>query len=1760
MRAQTAWLNEQERLLGGQEPLFSGDEDIIREAQTTNQTIADEINSRHHNEITPLLNQCQSLLLSRNRVFATDTQRTELESNFDQLSQKIRDVSREASDRAKNLQQLAIDLGRYSSEASRLTTWLASAENRLGNVESVKLSEMKQTSEQFKSLHQEGMSKDADFKYLGQTAQKLLKSLRKYNKNLEQYSHNTLRSQSKAFDPQQLDAQEFKESHKQIADAYTDLMNRLQTMIASSSEVANAVAKFENEKQQVGSLLANSEKQLQTLAKANVSSANPDQLRDQAGKLRSFSTELSDSWSDIDKMKRAADDLAKAVELSQGFQVETADVQQVQQTTESAKNRLTAVQDNVGEKAQQLEAVILQTQGLEDRIKSIDKWLQETKAKADLFSIPATVDKMAAAAESFKLLKNEYEQKQPDVAKLLDSMDEVQDDAKLKQRGDRIRSNNEALGKKIQSLSSDMDQAQNGLVEFEKAIVSFKDWLGDAKKLNGIDNEESKRQLLDKLKSERDDKIGALEKIREISNGLLEMAPGVLTDPSAIRQKVVDLEQSWQQAQNSIDEQTSKQSQLDECSQEFAGMSEQFQKWLTDLEQKVDGLPPVSYDLDQLERVNDELNNLMVEWDEQQPTMDELIDVATTLEALQQGEQPLAISKRMNRIRRIRSSSRLTGSKSRSFGSLAVIEGGGTNIILGSTDSMTSAFEESGSPIEQELRNANFRFMSMKERLGDRRQEVAQLVDGIRAYKRDAGAITDWLQTKEAMLESNALPQSPSDAAKMLKAEKDANEDVLGRLHEFASVQRRMEDLMRNAPPQLATNDTSRDEIHGEIRAIDRRIANVREQSNAKRNDLQAFIDDDKRFHDLNRSLMSWLQQKEKMLLVIGAVTAEPTLVRSQLQQLELLSDELSANHSELDQLKQLGAQLLEQCDPNGEYGKQVQQDCDGVANKWQQVEQKLNEKHDMLKRLLDRSVGFYQRLQETVEWGQNAQMKLEDLAAAQGPVAEEELSELEEQLAQQEVKLQSLKHDCDELYDEIGEPTFDLRNKLASAERPMSDVRRKVSNMKAEIQRNAAQQLKTKEQIKRLLSWLGDMQSRLSAVAPLSGLEEVLEQQITQIQSIHEELDDNEIDIRQSVKAVLKSEEATGSEQEKQQAQKLRSDFNNLKQQVQEKLTKRRQMLKSVQKFQLNASSLQSWLSSLERSTHQNRLLPTKKDQINNMKRELKTVQNELLRRSHEFDMFLQLGGDILQEITTDSEHIEKLMEGVKDRWQRLSEDVQTESQKLDDFQQELGEILDQIQDISVGLSKCEEKHDAQLAQGSQNVDKIQAVREEMLPLVANANQLLQTVSNFCSEYPVENSEQLIEDVSMLNQRSENVERSLADSLGALEVSSKLLNSFEDLLGTFRSILTDAQNELDNIGPVARDMNSLQTQFEEIRGFVSNLEGQDGVSEAERRGRELVEGGLMTSDNPLNGQVSALRKQWDQLVQAATDRERRVLETLGNVQQFQEQVTDCQNGISAAAVEFHDLKPPAGDVANINRLQEEYQTFHKNCCENMDDRIAEAVRLGRELCASAEHSVDCSGIQGDLDLIQDKWNDLKGKFSDYQQRLNDALVKSGQFRDALSTLCNWLQDTEQLIAGQKAPSVDYNLIRAQMQEQKLLQHMISERAPTIEQMSRMAEQVSAQAERGDREKILEDMRQGVSRWQAINSAANNRQRDLEQIYDEAKIVHDRYAPLCEWLDRVAGEVDSSKSISLAPAKLKENIGKYQVCTFSFYLFINNKK
>lgn len=64
----------------------------------------------------------------------------------------------------------------------------------------------------------------------------------------------------------------------------------------------------------------------------------------------------------------------------------------------------------------------------------------------------------------------------------------------------------------------------------------------------------------------------------------------------------------------------------------------------------------------------------------------------------------------------------------------------------------------------------------------------------------------------------------------------------------------------------------------------------------------------------------------------------------------------------------------------------------------------------------------------------------------------------------------------------------------------------------------------------------------------------------------------------------------------------------------------------------------------------------------------------------------------------------------------------------------------------------------------------------------------------------------------------------------------------------------------------------------------------------------------------------------------------------------------------------------------------------------------------------------------------------------DRDKKLDTSLLQCGKYQESVTSLLDWIHETQDMVSNQRAPSADYKVAKAQLQEQKVSQNFTAVR------------------------------------------------------------------------------------------------------------------
>ncbi|MED6247552.1 hypothetical protein ATANTOWER_007020, partial [Ataeniobius toweri] len=221
-------------------------------------------------------------------------------------------------------------------------------------------------------------------------------------------------------------------------------------------------------------------------------------------------------------------------------------------------------------------------------------------------------------------------------------------------------------------------------------------------------------------------------------------------------------------------------------------------------------------------------------------------------------------------------------------------------------------------------------------------------------------------------------------------------------------------------------------------------------------------------------------------------------------------------------------------------------------------------------------------------------------------------------------------------------------------------------------------------------------------------------------------------------------------------------------------------------------------------------------------------------------------------------------------------------------------------------------------------------------------------------------------------------------------------------------------------------------------------------------------------------------------------------------------------------------------------------ETVEREQVDGIQPKLQHINAVGQGLIQSAAKHTDTQALEHDLETTNLRWNSLNKRVAERIAQLQEALLHCGKFQDALEPLLSWLSDTEELVANQRPPFAEYRVVKAQIQEQKLLQRLLDDRRPTVEMIRAEGARIAATADSQDQEKIQVQLQSLSERWTDLLDKASGRQRQLEEMQVLALQFHEALEPLGEWLSATEKRLSSAEPMGTQTAKITQQIIKHK--------------
>ncbi|XP_045861358.1 dystonin isoform X15 [Meles meles] len=1681
--------------------------------------------------------QAAQALLDTQGHHLSPEEKEKLQKNMKELKAHYEAALAESEKKMKLTHSLQEELEKFDADYSEFEHWLQQSEQELENLEAGAddLSSLLTKLKRQKSFSEDVISHKGDLRYITISGNRVLEAAKSCSR----------RSGSGKAAQESIDTSA---THREVQGKLDHATDRFRSLYSKCNVLGNnlkdLVDKYQHYEEASCGLLSGLQACEVTASKhlSEPIAVDPKNLQRQLEETKALQGQISSQQVAVEKLKKTAEVLLDA----RGSLLPAKN--DIQKTLDDIVGRYDDLSKSVNERNEKLQITLTRSLSVQDGLDEMLDWMGNVEsslkeqgqvplnsaALQDVISKNIMLEQDIAGRQSSinamnEKLKKFMETTDPSTASSLQ--------AKMKDLSVRF---SEASRKQKEKLAK-MEELKTKVELFENLSEKLQTFLETkTQALTEADVPGKDVTELSQYMQESTAEFLEHKKDLEVLHNVLKeiSSHGLPGDKALVFEKTNNLSKKFKEMEDTIKEKKEAVSSCQEQMDAFQVLVKSLKSWIKETTERVPIVQP-SFGSEDLGKSLEETKKLQEKWSLKTPEIQKVNNSGISLCNLIS-----AVTTPAKAIAAVKSGG-------------VILNGEGT-----ATDTQDILSNKGLTSIKKDMTDISHGYEDLGLLLKDKIAELNTKLSKLQKAQEESSAMMQWLQKMNKTAAKWHQTPTPTDA-EAVKTQVEQNKtfeaELKQNVNKVQELKDKLTELLEENPdtPEAPKWKQMLTEIDSKWQELNQLTVDRQQKLEESSNNLTQF-------QTVEAQLKQWLVEKELMVSVLGPLSIDPNMLNTQRQQVQILLQEFDTRKPQYEQLTAAGRGILSRPGEHPSFHGIVKEQLAAVTQKWDSLTGQLSDRCSWIDQAIVKSTQYQSLLRSLSDKLSDLDNKVSSSVAVsthpeamnqQLEAAQKMKQELEQEMKQIKVA-QTL---CEDLSALVKEEYLkaELSRQLEGILKLFKDVEQKAENHVQHLQAACASSHQFQQMSQDFQVWLDTKKEEQNRSPPISARLDVLESLIKDQEDFSKTLSAQsniyEKTIAEGENLLLKTQ---GSEKAALQSQlnTIKTNWDGFNKQVKEREDKVKDSLGKARKYKEHVETLQPWIDECQNNLEEIKFCLDPAETENAMAK-LKSLQKEMNQHLGMVELLNNAANSLLSVCEIDKEVVTDENKSLIQKVEMVTEQLHSKKLSLESMAQKLKEFQEVSKEVKRQLECVKEQLDAHDSLGPQ------AYSNKYLTVLQTQQKALQTVKHqvdlvkgLAQDLVVEASdskgtsdillqaETLVQDHSALNQQVD-------ERCSFLETKLQGIGHFQNTIREMFSQFAEFDDELDSMAPVGRDVDTLQKQKEAIKAFLKKLEALIASNDNANKTCKMML--TMEETSPdlvgIKRDLEALSKQCNKLLDRAQAREEQVEGTIGRLEEFYSKLKEFSTLLQKAEEHEESQGPVGMETETINQQLDVFKVFQKEEIEPLQVKQQDVNWLGQGLIQSAAKSTSTQGLEHDLDDVNARWKTLNKKVAQRAAQLQEALLHCGRFQDALESLLSWMLDTEELVANQKPPSAEFKVVKAQIQEQKLLQRLLDDRKSTVEVIKREGEKIAATAEPADKVKILKQLSLLDSRWEALLNKAETRNRQLEGISVVAQQFHETLEPLNEWLTTIEKRLANCEPIGTQASKLEEQIAQHKV-------------
>nr|XP_023400448.1 dystonin isoform X8 [Loxodonta africana] len=1695
----------------------------------------EKIISQHQAVI--IATQSAQALLEKQGHYLSPEEKEKLQKNMKELKAHYETVLAESEKKMKLTRTLQEELEKFDADYSEFEHWLQQSEQELENLEAGAddFSGLMTKLKRQKSFSEDVISHKGDLRYITISGNRVLEAAKSCSK----------RDDGSKVDKESIDTSA---THKEVQSKLDHATDRFRSLYSKCNILGNnlkdLVDKYQHYEDTSCGLLSGLQACEATASKhlSEPIAVDPKNLQRQLEETKALQGQISSQQVAVEKLKKTAEVLLDA----RGSLLPAKN--DIQKTLDDIVGRYDDLSKSINERNEKLQITLTRSLSVQDGLDEMLNWMGSVEsslkeqgqvplnsaALQDIISKNIMLEQDIAGRQSSinamdEKVKKFMETTDPSTASSLQ--------AKMKDLTVRF---SEASHKHKEKLVK-MEELKTKVELFENLSEKLQMFL-DTKSQGLTEADVPGKDVteLSQYMQESTSEVLEHRKDLEVLQSLLKeiSSHGLPGDKALVFEKTNNLSKKFKEMEDTIKEKKEAVSSCQEQMETFQVLVKSLKSWIKETTEEVSILQP-SFGADDLRKSLEETKKLQEKWNLKTPEIRKVSNSGNSLCNLIS-----AVTTPAKAIAAVKSGS-------------AILNGEGT-----ATDTQEFLANKELTSVKKDMTDISHGYEDLGLLLKDKIAELNTKLSKLQKAQEESSAMMQWLQKMNKTAKKWHQTPTPTDSEAVktqVEQNKSFEAELKQNVNKVQELKDKLTELLEENPdaPEAPKWKQMLAEIDSKWQELNQLTVDRQQKLEESSNKLIQF-------QTVEAQLKQWLVEKELMVSVLGPLSIDPNMLNTQRQQVQILLQEFDTRKPQYEQLTAVGQGILSRPGEHASLHGIVKEQLATVTHKWDSLTGQLSDRCDWIDQAIVKSTQYQSLLRSLSNKLSDLDSKLStNLAVSTHPDAMsqqlETAQKMKQEIEQEGKQIKEAQALCEDLSALIKEEYLkaELSRQLEGILKSFKDIEQKAENHVQHLQSAYASSHQFQQMSKDFHAWLDTKKEEQNKSHPISAKLDVLELLIKEQKDFSKTLtlqsNIYEKTITEGENLLLKTQ---GSEKAALQLQlnTIKADWDGFNKQVKEREEKLKDSLEKALKYKEHVETLRPWVEKCQNNLEEIKfsLDPAQtEDSIG----KLKSLQKEMDQHFGMVELLNNAANSLLNVCEIDKEAVTDENKLLIQKVDTVTEQLHSKKLSLENMAQKFKEFQEVSREAKRQLRCAKEQLDVHDSLGPQAYsNKYLTMLQTQQKSLHTLKQQVDLAKRLAQDLVVEASDSegtsdVLLQAESLAQEHNALSQQVDEKCSFLETKLQGIGHFQNTIREMFSQFAEFDDELDSMAPVGRDAETLQKQKEAIKAFLKKLEALIVSNDNANKTCKMMLATEETSPDlvGIKRDLEALSKQCNKLLDRAQAREEQVEGTIERLEEFYRKLKEFSILLQKAEEHEESQGPVGMETEMINQQLNVFKVFQKEEIEPLQVKQQDVNWLGQGLIQSAAKGTSTQGLEHDLDDVNTRWKTLNKKVAQRAAQLQEALLHCGRFQDALESLLSWMVDTEELVANQKPPSAEFKVVKAQIQEQKLLQRLLDDRKSTVEAIKREGEKIATTAEPADKVKILKQLSLLDSRWEALLNKAETRNRQLEGISVVAQQFHETLEPLNEWLTTIEKRLANCEPIGTQASKLEEQIAQHKV-------------